>query len=147
MAWLRRNFTVTGGDVSLREQAPETFMGARFTYTDGSVKIDMPKYITSLLNEVGMTEASPAQTPMAKGFIVSLDDAPTTPDAQQIVIDWVNTMFNTRYTTYADVMSYYGHLVSSIGWIATRVGPVLLHVHSTLCRVLSAPTIAGFQGV
>jgi len=147
MAWLRRNFTVTGGDVSLREQAPETFMGARFTYTDGSVKIDMPKYITSLLNEVGMTEASPAQTPMAKGFVVSLDDAPTTPHAQQIVIDRVNTMFNTRYTTYADVMSYYGHLVSSIGWIATRVGPVLLHAHSTLCRVLSAPTIAGFQGV
>ena len=148
LGWLRRNFQVTGGEPSLREQTPQTFMGCRFTYhPDGSVVIDMPKYIEGLLREVDMQNANPVATPMAKGFVVSLQDAPADHDAEQLVVSYANKAFGTSYRQYADVISFYSHLVSSIGWIAHRVGPVLLQAHSVLCRVLSAPTVAGFQGV
>jgi hypothetical protein len=148
LGWLQRNFQVTGGDRSLRAQEPQKFMGCQFTYhPDHTVVIDMPKYIENLLREVDMLNANPVATPMAKGFIVSLQDAPTGSDAEKAVIDHVNKAFNTDYRQYADVASFYAHLVSSIGWIANRVGPILLHAHSLLCRVLSAPTIAGFQAI
>jgi len=148
LGWLRRNFQVTGGEPSLREQTPQTFMGCRFTYhPDGTVVIDMPKYVEGLLREVDMQHANPAATPMTKGFVVSLQDAPADHDAEQLVVSYVNKAFGTSYRQYADVISFYSHLVSSVGWIAHRVGPVLLQAHSFLCRVLSAPTVAGFQGV
>ena len=58
--------------------------------------------------------------------IVSLDDAPTSDEQQREVTDRANAMFDTHHnTTYVDTMSYYGHLVSSIGWIAHRCGPIL----------------------
>ena len=148
MSWLRRQFEVTGGASSLRDQPPQKFMGCIFSYQDdGAVTIDMPVYIDALLNETGMRHANTVSTPMAKGFIVSLQDSPTTPDEQRAVIDYVNADFGTNYTKYADVISYYGHLVSSIGWITHRVGPIMQHAHSVLCRVLSAPSVQGFQGV
>jgi len=148
LGWLQRNFQVTGGDRSLRAQEPQKFMGCRFTYyPDHTVVIDMPKYIENLLREVDMLNANPVATPMAKGFIVSLQDAPTGSDAEKAVIDHANKAFNTDYRQYADVASFYAHLVSSIGWIANRVGPILLHAHSLCCRVLSAPTVAGFQAI
>jgi hypothetical protein len=148
MAWLRRNFEVTGGDVSLREQNPQMFMGCQFTYDpDGSVTIDMPGYINGLLHETGMLNANPAETPMTRGFTVSLADAPTTPADENAVTDRSNDMFGAHNQSYAETVSYYGHLVSSIGWIAHRVGPILQHAHSVLCRVLSAPTVAGFRAV
>ena len=148
MSWLRRQFEVTGGASSLRDQPPQKFMGCIFSYqVDGAVTIDMPLYIDALLNETGMRNANTVSTPMAKGFIVSLQDSPTTPDAQRAVIDHVNADFGTNYTKYADVVSYYGHLVSSIGWITHRVGPIMQHAHSVMCRVLSAPSVQGFQGV
>ena len=146
LGWLQRNFQVTGGDQSLRDQEPQQFMGCRFTYhPDHTVVIDMPQYIDTLLRGVNMQDANPVATPMAKGFVVSLQDAPTNADTEQVVTDYVNRAFNTNYRQYADVASFYAHLVSSIGWIANRVGPILLHAHSLLCRVLSAPTVAGFQ--
>ena len=148
MAWLRRNFDVTGGDTSLRDQPPQMFMGCRFTYrADGSVTIDMPEYIDGLLRETGMADANPAETPMTRGTVISLADAPMSPDEQQSVTDHANQMFGTHQPSYTETMSYYGHLVSSIGWIAHRVGPILQHAHSVLCRVLSAPTVAGFRAV
>ena len=148
MGWLRRQFDVTGGERSLRCLPPQKFMGCRFSYQlDGSVTIDMPLYINALLNEVGMRNANSVATPMAKGFVVSLRDSPTTPDEQRAVIDYANTAFGTSYTQYADIISFYGHLVSSIGWITHRVGPIMQHAHSVLCRVLSAPSVEGFQGV
>ena len=148
MAWLRRQFTVTGGVTSLRDQPPQKFMGVAFTYRpDGSVTIDMPKYIDGLLHEVGMRGANSVATPMTKGFIVSLKDSPTTPDEQRAVIDYVNIQFGRTYHQYADIISFYSHLISSIGWITHRVGPIMQHAHSVLCRVLSAPSIPGFQGV
>ena len=148
MSWLRRQFEVTGGESSLRDQSPKKFMGCIFSYDpDGSVTIDMPLYVDELLNEVGMRNANPVATPMAKGFVVSLQDSPTTPDAQRAVIEYANTAFGTSYSQCADIMSFYGHLVSSIGWITHRVGPIMQHAHSVLCRVLSAPSIPGFQGV
>ena len=148
MSWLRRQFDVTGGVDSLRDQPPQKFMGCVFNYQqDGSVTIDMPRYIDGLLHEVGMRDANSVSTPMTKGFVVSLQDSPTTPDEQRAVINYVNTTFGRKYTLYADVVSFYGHLISSIGWITHRVGPVMQHAHSVLCRVLSAPSITGFQGV
>ena len=148
MSWLRRQFEVTGGERSLRDQPPQKFMGCRFSYQqDGSVTIDMPLYIDELLNEVGMRDANSVATPMTKGFVVSLRDSPTTPDEQRAVVDYANSAFGTSYTQYADVISFYGHLVSSIGWITHRVGPIMQHAHSVLCRVLSAPSVEGFQGI
>ena len=148
LSWLRRQFDVTGGVASLRDQPPQKFMGCVFTYQpDGSVTVDMPRYIDGLLHEVGMRDANSVSTPMTKGFIVSLQDSPTTPAAQRAVINYVNTTFGRKYTLYAEVVSFYGHLISSIGWITHRVGPIMQHAHSVLCRVLSAPSIPGFQGV
>ena len=148
LGWLRRNFTVTGGERPLQEQEPQKFMGCQFTYhPDRTVVIDMPQYIGNLLREVNMQDANPVVTPMAKGLVVTLQDAPHDAAGEQAVVDYVNKAFNTHYRLYADAMSFYAHLVSSIGWIANRVGPILLHAHSLLCRVLSAPTIAGFQAV
>ena len=148
MGWLRRQFTVTGGVTSLRDLPPQKFMGCVFTYQpDGSVTIDMPRYIDGLLNEVGMRGANSVATPMTKGFIVSLQDSPTTPDTQRTVIDFVNNAFGRNYTQYADIVSFCGHLTSSIGWITHRVGPIMQHAHSVLCRVLSAPSVQGFQGI
>ena len=98
LGWLQRNFQVTGGDRSLRAQEPQKFMGCRFTYyPDHTVVIDMPKYIENLLREVDMLNANPVATPMAKGFIVSLQDAPTGSDAEKAVIDHANKAFNTDY--------------------------------------------------
>ena len=148
LGWLRRNFQVTGDERPLQDQEPQQFMGCQFTYhPDRTVVIDMPQYVGNLLREVGMQDANPVVTPMAKGLVVTLQDAPTDAAGEQAVVDYANKAFGTHHRTYADSMSFYAHLVSSIGWIANRVGPTLLHAHSLLCRVLSAPTIAGFQAV
>ena len=79
-----------------------------------------------------MRDANSVSTPMTKGFIVSLQDSPTTPAAQRAVINYVNTTFGRKYTLYAEVVSFYGHLISSIGWITHRVGPIMQHAHSVL---------------
>ena len=148
MDWLKRNFAVTGGETSLRTQTPQDFMGCLIEYSaDGSTIISMEQYIKALLHEVGMLDANTVSTPMAVGHVVTLKDAPVDADGQRVVIDHANKAFGTSYTQYADVMSFYGHLVSSIGWITHRVGPIMHNAHSVLCRVLSAPTCAGFQGV
>ena len=42
------------------------------------------------------------------------------------VVEKVNEMFRTNKLHYSDVIQFYSHLVSSIGWIAQKVGPILL---------------------
>jgi len=55
--------------------------------------------------------------------------------------------FNTSCAHYSEVVTFYSHLVSSIGWIASKVGTSLLLPHSILCRMLSAPTMAAFTAL
>ena len=71
-------------------------MGCRFTHhPDHSVVVDVPKHVENLLHSVGMQDANPVATPMAKGFVVSLQDAPTVGDAEQAVVAHANKNFNT----------------------------------------------------
>ena len=100
-----------------------------------------------LLDEVGLSHANPALTPMALGTVMRLGEAPRTASAQLEVVADVNKAFNTRYVHYSEIVTFYSHLVSSIGWIASKVGPILLLPHSILCRMLSAPTTAAFTAL
>ena len=45
----------------------------------------------------------------------------------------------------SEIITWHGHLVSSIGWIAVKVAPTLLLAHSEMCRVLSAPSQEAFK--
>ena len=147
MEWLDRNFQTTGGRVALQDQKPQTFNGVRFTYTKGAVQLDMPACVAKLLDEVGLSHANPAVTPLAKGTVLSLADSPRTATDQLRVVDGVNAVFNTRFTHYSEVVTHYSHLVSSIGWIASKVAPILLLPHSMMCRVLSAPTVIAYKAL
>ena len=147
MEWCDRNFETTGGRVALQDQEPQTFNGVRFSYINGAVQLDMPAYIAKLLDEVGLSHANPALTPMALGTVMRLGEAPRTASAQLEVVADVNKAFNTRYVHYSEIVTFYSHLVSSIGWIASKVGPILLLPHSILCRMLSAPTTAAFTAL
>jgi hypothetical protein len=147
MEWCDRNFETTGGRVALQDQEPQTFNGVRFSYVNGAVQLDMPAYIAKLLDEVGLSHANPALTPMAVGTVMRLGEAPRTASDQLEVVAGVNKAFNTRFAHYSEVVTFYSHLVSSIGWIASKVGPILLLPHSILCRLLSAPTTAAFTAL
>ena len=147
MEWLDRNFQTTGGRVALQDQSPQTFNGVRFSYIQGAVQLDMPAYVAKLLDEVGLSHANPAATPLAKGTVLGLVDSPQTATDQLAVVEGVNAAFNTRFIHYSEVVTYYSHLVSSIGWIASKVAPILLMPHSMLCRMLSAPTVAAFKAL
>lgn len=147
MRWLDRNFETTGGIVALQDQEPQTFNGVRFTYVKGAVQLDMPAYIAKLLDEVGLSHTNPAVSPLSLGTIIRLDDQPHTAADQLAVVTAANKVFNTHYTTYSEIITFYGHLVSSIGWIASKVGTILLFPHSLLCRVLSAPTAVAFKAL
>ena len=147
MEWCDRNFETTGGRVALQDQEPQTFNGVRFSYINGAVQLDMPACIAKLLDEVGLSHANPALTPMALGTVMRLGEAPRTASAQLEVVADVNKAFNTRYVHYSEIVTFYSHLVSSIGWIASKVGPILLLPHSILCRMLSAPTTAAFTAL
>lgn len=145
MDWLDRNFQTTGGRRALQDQAPSTFHGVRFSYADGAVQLDMPAFIRELVSEVGLQFAKPARSPMPIGTHLSTEDSPRTAVQQLEVVTKVNKMFNRSFRHYSEVVTFYSHLVSSIGWIASKVGPILLLSHSELCRVLSAPSTAAFN--
>jgi hypothetical protein len=147
MEWCDRNFQTTGGRVALQDQEPQTFNGVRFSYINGAVQLDMPAYIAQLLDEVGLSHANPASTPMAMGTVLRLGEAPRTASDQLAVVESVNKVFNTGHTLYSEIVTYYSHLVSSVGWIASKVGPILLLPHSVLCRSLAAPTKAAFTAL
>ena len=150
MVWCDRNFETTGGRVALQDQEPQTFNGVRFSYVKGAVQLDMPAYIAKLLDEVGLSHANPALTPMALGTVMRLGEAPRTASEQLEVVAGVNKAlrsFNTSCAHYSEVVTFYSHLVSSIGWIASKVGTSLLLPHSILCRMLSAPTMAAFTAL
>ena len=145
MDWLARTFDTTGGRVALQDQEPQTFHGVRFSYVGGCVQLDMPAYVSQLLDEVGLTRANSAPTPMTQGTRISLAQSPRTAGEQLDVVNAVNRIFNTAYTRYSEIITWYGHLVSSIGWIAVKVAPILLLAHSEMCRVLSAPSQEAFK--
>ena len=148
MAWLDRNFEVTGGRIALQDQAPQTFNGVRFSYIRGGVQLDMPAYVAKLLDEVGLSHANPALTPMAQGTVLRLGEAPGTATEQLDVVERVNKVFHhQRSLNYSEIVTLYSHLVSSIGWIASKVAPILLYAHSMLCRVLSAPSVGAFKAL
>ena len=44
---------------------------------------------------------------MTSGTVISLTDAPMTPDDQQSVTDRANQMFCPRHKSYTEPMSYY----------------------------------------
>lgn len=147
MAWLTRNFQTTGGRVALQDQEPQTFNGVRFSYVQGSVQLDMPLFVTKLIAEAGLTNSVPVHTPLVKGTVLRLADSPITAIAKLSVVKAVNTLFPVTFTAYSELITYYGHMVSSIGWIAGKVAPILLLTHSLLCRMLSAPTVDAFHAL
>ena len=147
MEWLDRNFQTTGGRVALQDQSPQTFNGVRFSHVKGALQLDMPAHTAKLLDEVGLSHANPAATPLAKGTVLGLVDSPQTATDQLEVVEGVNVAFNTRSIHHSEVVTHCSHLVSSLGWIASKVAPNLLLPHSMLCRMLSAPTVAAFKAL
>ena len=139
-------FATTGGRIALQDQEPLTFHGVRFAYRDGGVHMDMPAYIADLLEETGMRQANSSKTTSSSGYRLSRLDNPTTEEHEQVIAE-VNRMFQRRFSTYDEVTKWYGHLVSSLGWIAQKVGPSIQQAHSVLCRVLAAPGVQAFRGV
>ena len=147
MDFLDSVFETTGGRVALQDQEPQTFHGVQFAYKDGGVHMEMPAFISELLEEVGMRHANPSKTTSASGYRLSRLDTPADDAERRTAVVDTNRMFRQTFTHYDEVIRYYGHIVSSIGWIAQKVGPSMLHAHSVLCRVLAAPSVHAFQGI
>lgn len=147
MDFLDSVFKTTGGRVALQDQQPQTFHGVRFSYQDGGVHMDMPAYINELLHETGLDEANASKTASPSGYRLSRQDYARDKQERDDTISEVNRMFRRKFDDYTEVKTWYGHLVSSIGWIAQKVGPSILYAHSVLCRVIAAPNAHAFRGV
>lgn len=152
--WLESFCEITGPDECLRTIPPESCLGTQFTYSDQGLQVSMDSFISALLDKAGMTNCKSAPTPMIPGFQLNKDMCPKNDDKRQQVVDKVQKMFadalrkhNLHVTTYQDVTHFYAMLVSSIGWIANRVGPTIALAHSILGRVMHAPTIQAFQAI
>ena len=145
MDFLDSVFVTTGGRTALQDLDPLTFHGVRFTYRNGGVHMDMPAYINDLLEETGLRNANPSKTTSPSGYQLSRHDTPSIEEREQVVQE-VNKMFPQRFSTYDEVIQWYGHMVSSLGWIAQKVGPSMQQAHSVLCRVIAAPGTQAFRG-
>jgi len=145
MDFLDSVFVTTGGRTALQDLDPLTFHGVRFAYGDEGVHMDMPAYIDELLEETGLSHANPSKTTSPSGYQLSRHDTPSVEDRQQVIQE-VNKMFPQRFTTYDEVIKWYGHIVSSLGWITQKVGPSMQQAHSVLCRVIAEPGIQAFRG-
>jgi len=147
MDFLDSAFATTGGRVALQDQDPQTFHGVRFTYRNGGVHMDMPAYVAGILDETGLRHARASKTASASGYRLSRHDMPRDDEARRQTVNDVNSMFPQHFKDYDEVTTFYGHLVSSIGWIAQKVGPSMLYAHSVLCRVIAAPDTHAFRGL
>ena len=145
MDFLDSVFVTTGGRTALQDLDPLTFHGVRFAYGDDGVHMDMPAYIDELLEETGLRHATPSKTTSPSGYQLSKHDMPSIEDRQQVIQE-VNKMFPQQFTTYDEVIKWYGHIVSSLGWITQKVGPSMQQAHSVLCRAIAAPGIQAFRG-
>src|SRR5699024_5195433 len=51
-------------------------LGIRFTWRDGSVRLDQKSYAQQILDEFGMTDCKPANTPISPSAKLDLSDSP-----------------------------------------------------------------------
>jgi hypothetical protein len=79
---------------------------------------------------------------MVAGFTVSKDDCPSA-DEHADIIEKVNKGFKKSFTTFEQVTNYYRSMVSSLGWMAKIVAPVISLAVSMLGRVMHAWRVRG----
>ena len=152
--WLKSFCTITGSEECLRTLPPATCLGTQFKYDNSGLTVSMTPYIEAALSKAGMTDCNPAPTPMIPGFELHSGMCPDTDNDRIAIVSKVNEIFRTAISNsdmqidnYKDATHFYAMLVSTIGWIANRVGSSIALAHSILGRVMHAPTIGAFQAV
>lgn len=153
--WLSDVFEITGHGVPLRQVAPQTCLGVEISYSPGRTQISMPAYIRRAIAMAGMQSCNPAPTPMVDGFQLNKMMGPTT-DAERaetlavvnkIFYEAITHQFGRQLTTWEQLVAYYAQHVSTIGWIAKQVAPVITLAHSIMGRAMSNPGVQAFRGL
>ncbi|PHR10089.1 MAG: hypothetical protein COB29_01225 [Sulfitobacter sp.] len=146
-SWFASVFDITGGSVPLQQQDPQQCLGMEIRYLRDSVSFTMPAFVRKALMSAGMSEANAVPTPMVPGFTLSELDVPDTDDERDEVVHKVNVAFRRNFSKFTDVTNFYRSLVSSVGWIAKQVAPVLSLAVSILGRAMHAPCWKAFTAV
>jgi hypothetical protein len=153
--WLSDSFEITGHGVPLRTLEPQTCLGVEIAYAPGCTTISMPAYIRRAIEIAGMSACNPAPTPMIDGFQLNKTMGPNTDDDRTAVLADVNKLFHEAIqkqfgrplADWGQLVAYYAQHVSTIGWIAKQVAPVITLAHSILGRAMSNPCVQAFRGI
>ena len=146
-AWLDSEFTITGTGRPLRESEPTSTLGKIATYTEGSVRLDMPGFQRKIVADAGLTDACPAPTPMVAGFRLTKDDCPGSDLEREAVRAKVTTMFPRQCDDWAATVSLYRSLVANLNWLAKECAPILSAPVAILSRVMHDPPVSAFRAV
>ena len=60
----------------------QKLLGIRFTWMDGSIRLDQEAYAREVLDEFGMVDCNPSGSPMSPSMQLSLEDSPRLDQAE-----------------------------------------------------------------
>jgi hypothetical protein len=147
-SWFATVFDITGGEVHLQALEPQQCLGMEIRYEhDKLVSFTMPGFVRKALASADMSTANTVPTPMVPGFTLTEADVPAGDTEEQVVVSKVNVSFRREFSTFKEVTNFYRSLVSSVGWIAKQVAPVLSLAVSILGRAMHAPCWKAFTGI
>ena len=147
--WFQSICTITGSGQPLQLQAPQQCLGTQISYKADSTTISMKPFIEKALSRAGMSRAHPSPTPLTTDFQLDSSQCPTTDAERNNIRLAVNSMFaealdHVPLQNWVEVKRFYARQVSTIGWIAQRVAPIISAAHSFLGRVIHDPPKKAF---
>jgi hypothetical protein len=147
--WFTSICTITGSGQPLQLQAPQQCLGTQISYHADRTTISMKPFIEKALSRAGMDNANPSPTPLPTDFQLDSSQCPNTDVERNNVRLAVNSMFaealsNVPLQNWVEVKRFYARQVSTIGWIAQRVAPIISAAHSFLGRVIHDPPKKAF---
>ena len=144
-AWAMQRWEITGSDEPMQKQTPQELLGMTVTYGPGRVSLTMEGFVTSAVCRFNCDGCKPTDVPMTPGFSLSKLDYCDT-DSERIELrSKVNKMFSVSLRDATAVRHYYAEIVSTIGWVARQVAPILLLAHSMLGRAMADPSVKAFK--